>query len=118
MRKSYWTPSIVPRSDDQDIYLFVDDFGRLGRVCRETDVEQTNFETVIADLLDGQYKHPIGIICFNPVEGWSRDVSEDIARELRRRCDLQSQNLPASLHEFVEMNEGHRPLPLKLGESG
>jgi hypothetical protein len=36
MRKSSWTPSIVPRADDQDVYLVVDDFGRLGRVWRET----------------------------------------------------------------------------------
>jgi hypothetical protein len=31
MRKSGWTPSIVPNGNDQDIYLVVDDFGRLGR---------------------------------------------------------------------------------------
>jgi hypothetical protein len=32
MRKSNWTPSIVPRSADQDVYLVVDD---LGRICRK-----------------------------------------------------------------------------------
>jgi hypothetical protein len=31
MRKSSWTPSIVPKNDDdQDVYLVVDDFGRNG----------------------------------------------------------------------------------------
>jgi hypothetical protein len=30
MRKSGWTPSIVPNGDDQDIYLVLDDFG--GRI--------------------------------------------------------------------------------------
>jgi hypothetical protein len=30
MRKSNWTLSIVPRGDEQDIYLVVDDLGRLG----------------------------------------------------------------------------------------
>ena len=69
MRKSNWTPSIVPRGDDQDIYLVMDDFGRHGRVWRETDVEQTDYETVVTDLLDGQYNNPIGIFCFNPFEG-------------------------------------------------
>ena len=29
MRKSNWTPSIVPRADDQDIYLVVDDLAGL-----------------------------------------------------------------------------------------
>jgi hypothetical protein len=57
----------------------LDDLGRLGRVWRSADVEATGFETVVTDLLEGQYKSPIGIFCFNPAEGWSRDVSEDVA---------------------------------------
>ena len=49
------SPSIVPRDDDQDIYLVMDDFGgRLGLAWRETDPDSTNFEIVIRDLLDGQ----------------------------------------------------------------
>ena len=69
MRKFSWTPSIVPRDDDQDVYLVMDDLGRLGRVWREADVEATDFETVVMDLLEGQYKNPIGIFAFNPAEG-------------------------------------------------
>jgi hypothetical protein len=106
MRRSSWTPSIVPRGDDQDVYLVMDDLGRLGRVWREADVEATGFETVVTDLLEGQYKNPIGIFCFNPAEGWSRDVSEDVARELRRRCDLQLRDAPLSIRDFVERHEG------------
>ena len=53
MRKSGWTPSIVPNSDDQNVYLVVDDFGRNGRAWRETDVENTDLETVILDMLGG-----------------------------------------------------------------
>ena len=106
MRKSSWTPSIVPRRDDQDVYLVMDDLGRLGRVWREAYVEATGFETVVTDLLEDQYKNPIGIFCFNPAEGWSRDVSEDIARELRRRCDLQLRDVPSSIQDFVERHEG------------
>jgi hypothetical protein len=117
MRKSGWTPSIVPRDDDQDVYLVVDDFGRLGRVWREADVENTDFETVVTDLLEGQYKNPIGIFCFNVAEGWWRDVSEDIARELRRRCDLQLRDVPSSIQDFVERHEGSsRQLTLRLSK--
>jgi hypothetical protein len=76
MRRSNWTPSIVPSGDDYNVYLVMDDLGRLGRVWRESDYEDTSFETVVADLLSGQYKKPIGIFCFNAAEGWSRDVSE------------------------------------------
>jgi hypothetical protein len=115
MRKSSWTSSIVPRGDDQDVYLVVDDLGRLGRVLREADVEATDFETILMDLLDGQYKSPIGIFCFNPAEGWARDVSEDIARELRRRCDQQLRDVPSSVQDFVERHEvHHRQLALRL----
>jgi hypothetical protein len=37
IRLSGWTPSIVPNGDDQNVYLVVNDLGRLGRVWREAD---------------------------------------------------------------------------------
>jgi hypothetical protein len=115
MRKSSWTPSIVPRGDDQNVYLVVDDFGRNGRVYREANVETTDLETVITDLLDGQYRNPIKVVAFNTAEGWSQDVSEDIAQELRRRCDLQLRDVPSNIQDFVEGHEGHdRQLALRL----
>jgi hypothetical protein len=115
MRRSSWTPSIVPRGGDQDAYLVVDDLGRLGRVWREADYEDTSFDTVVADLLSGQYEAPIGIFCFNSAEGWSRDVSEDVANEIRRRCDLEGRKLPEGVRDFVERHEGSsRQLTLRL----
>jgi hypothetical protein len=92
----------------------MDDLGRLGRVWREADVERTELETVIQDLLEGQYKSPVGVFGFNPFEGWSRDVSEDVAQEIRRRCDLQAQDVPSALQDFVERHEGSRQLTLRL----
>ena len=83
------SPSIVPRDDDQEVYLVLDNFGRLGQAWRETEPDNTDRETVIRDLLDGQYSDPVRVVCFNTVEGWSRDVSEDIANTLRERCDLE-----------------------------
>ena len=77
MRSSNWTPSIVPSSDDQDVCLVVDDFGRRGGAYCETDVEATDLETVIQDLLDGQYSNPVRVVSFNTAEGWSRDISAD-----------------------------------------
>jgi hypothetical protein len=119
MRRSNWTPSIVPSGDDQNVYLVVDDFGRLGRAFRETDVEATDLEAVIVDLLDGQYKNPIRVVGFNTAEKWSQDVSADVAHELRRRCDLQLRDVPFFLQEFVDRYEGRYsdiqlPLPLRL----
>jgi hypothetical protein len=47
MRRSSWTPSIVPESDDHNIYLVMDDLGRLGRIWPEADAETTDLETVM-----------------------------------------------------------------------
>jgi hypothetical protein len=67
------------------------------------------YETIVANLLSGYYKKPIGIFCFNAAEGWSRDVSEDIAHELRRRCDLEDRDLPENIRDFVGRHAGNSP---------
>jgi hypothetical protein len=105
LRRSNWTPSIVPRGDDHDVYLVVDDLGRLGRVWREADCDTTDLETVITDLLTGQYDGAFQVVAFNSAEGWSRDVSADIAAELRRRCDLQLRDVPPMLEDFVDRHD-------------
>lgn len=110
-----WTPSIVPAGDDQTVYLVKDDLGRNGAVWREADAEIADLETVITDLMSGEYSNPVRIIAFNTAERWSEDVSEDVAREIRRRFDLQLADVPSSLQDFVERNEGHhRQLALRL----
>ena len=73
MRKSSWTPSIVPDGDDHNVYLVMDDLGRLGRVWREADVEAAELEAVILGLLAGQYKNPVRVVVFNTAEKWSRE---------------------------------------------
>jgi hypothetical protein len=109
-----WTPSIVPVGEHQSVYLVVDDFGDLGRVWRETDVEATDLETVITDLLDGQYNNPVQVIGFNTVQDWARDVSADVAHEIRRRCDLQMTDPSPSLESFLEQHERGDRLQLTL----
>jgi hypothetical protein len=118
MRRAGWTPSIVPSGDDQNVYLVMDDLGR-SRVWRETDAETADLETVVVDLLDGQYKNPSRVIGFNTSEGWSEDVSTDVAHELRRRCDLKQRDVPFFLQDFVDRYEGRYsdfqlPLPMRL----
>jgi hypothetical protein len=98
MRES---PSIIP-GIDRDTYLVLDDFGGMGCAWRETNVEDTDLEAVIDDLLEGQYSNPVRVIGFNLSEGWVRDVSEAIARKLRQRCADEGRELPYSLHQLVE----------------
>ena len=96
------SPSIVPPEANQDTYLVLDDFGgRLGRAWREPDEEGADRETLIRDLMDDQYGNPVRIVAFNTAQGWSRDVTTDIADELRRRF-AEYDEVPASVREFLE----------------
>jgi hypothetical protein len=98
------TPSILPHGADQDTYLVLDDFGgRLGCSWRETNADSADRETLIRDLLDGQYGNPVRIVAFNTAEGWSRDVTADIADELRRRYD-EFGEVPDSVLDFMQAN--------------
>jgi hypothetical protein len=82
------SPSRAPHGPDRDTYMVLDDFGSLGRTWQHG-VRPTkagaNRATLVRNLLDGQYESPARIIAFNTAEGWSRDVTVDIADELRRR---------------------------------
>ena len=63
--------------------------------------ERTDIETVISDLLLGRFSDPIEVLAFNTIEHWSDDLSQDVAREIRCRCDIEGRDVPAYLQEFV-----------------
>ncbi|HVI79395.1 MAG TPA: hypothetical protein VM715_14770 [Candidatus Acidoferrum sp.] len=63
-------------------------------------VEDT-IESVADDLLEGQYHNPLRVIGFDSADRTSRDVSADVARELRQRCVDQRREPPEFLHEFL-----------------
>ncbi len=99
MRRS---PSIVPHVADRDVYLVLDDFGHLGRSWRETDEESSDRVALIQDLLEGQYNNPVRVVAFNAAEGWSRDVSADIAHELAQIAASEDKGPPASIQDFLD----------------
>jgi hypothetical protein len=68
-------------------------------IARKT--ECADIETVIADLLSGQFSDPIEVVAFNTLEHWSDDLSQHIAREIRCRCDIDGYDVPVYLDEFV-----------------
>src|SRR6266478_4549528 len=102
MRGSDQSPSIVPHGTHQDVYLVLDEFRGFGQAWRETDVNETDLETLIEDLLDGQYINPVRIVAFNTAEGWSRDVSAAVAEMLRQRCSEHRNDLTSSVRDFVD----------------
>lgn len=91
------SPSIIPEATD-DVYIVLDDFGDLGRAWCETAETKANRATLVCWLVEGQFKSPVKIVAFNTAQGWSRDVSEEIADEVRRMTD----DVPASLQDFLE----------------
>jgi len=101
MRRS-WTPSIVPNGHDQNFYIVVNNYGKLGPAFAETGVAEADLETTITDLMSGQYSDPVRVVAFNTTEHWSEDASEDVAREIMRRLDLAGGALPSSLVPFVD----------------
>ena len=119
MRRSSWAPSIVPSDIDQTAHIVLDDFGPKGRFFREANAEHADLEAVIMGMIDGQYNNPIRVVSFNAAKGWSKDVSADVAHEVRHRCDLQMREVPFYLEDFVEQYEGRsrdvqRPLPCRV----
>ena len=115
------SPPVVPSNDNfETVYLVVDDFGGIGRAYRETDIRHVNHDRLIAELLAGQYHDPVQIIAFNIGEGWSRDVSREIAWELQKQSDFSSHDLSSSIAKFVEGQLGPQDqieLPLRTARS-
>jgi hypothetical protein len=75
--------------DDVTVYLVVNDYGQHGRAFVKTDIAEADRQTVLRNFLSGQYSNALRVIAFNTAEGWSPDVSEDIADELLQRAAAQ-----------------------------
>ena len=111
-----WSPTTAPHSAFKTVYFVLDSFGALGTAYRETDVERADLETVIADLMSGEFNAPVRVIAFNMLGHWADDVSRQIAEEIQRRCDLAGDPVPECILSFVEDHTGPtRQLALRLG---
>jgi hypothetical protein len=109
------TPAIVPYGADDTAYLVIDRLGRLGSVYREAEVERADLETIIVDLMSGQFSDPVRVVAFNTLEHWSEDVSRNIAREIQTRYDIEGTAVPEHIRDFVASYIGpDRQLALRL----
>jgi hypothetical protein len=91
-------PSIVPYGADLTVYQVLETPG-IGGTARTT--EMTDLETIITELLSGRFHDPIRILAFNTLEHWTEDVSEDVAREIQCRCDIEGRHVPDYLQDFA-----------------
>jgi len=88
------SPPLVPQVN-QDVYFVLCDFGKQGQAYVETDPSQADRETVIRNLLAGEFDRPLSVMA----EGWARDVSESIAREIAKTDD---DPLPVGTRSFID----------------
>ena len=102
------SPPVVPYGADQTVYLVVDCVGARG-TYRETEVERPDVDAVIAELLAGQFSAPVRIIAFNTLEHWSRDISKEVAEEIRVLCDIEGISVPEHISDFVERYTARAP---------
>ena len=93
----------LPMRRGKILTSLLDDFGRLGRAWRETVENATDRETLIRNLVEGEFNDPIRIVALNSAEGWCRDATVDIADELRRRY-TEFGEVPESVLQFMQAN--------------
>jgi hypothetical protein len=94
-------PSSNPEND-VTVYIVVEDYGDLGQAFRETDIAEADFETMARNIISGEYRNPVRVVAFNTVEGWSRDVSEDIANEVLDRTYYSDATLSQGTRRFID----------------
>lgn len=98
---------IVPYGADETLYVVIDDFGTRGG---HRQVERADLDTVISDLIAGQFNDPVGVVAFNTLEHWTEDLSAEVANEIVARCDSEGARVPAHLEDFVRRHARQREL--------
>lgn len=109
------SPLVVPYGADQTIYLVVDGFGVRGGDCCEVEVERYDLDTVVSDLLRGQFNAPVRVIAFNTLEHWTEDISKEVAEEIQACCDVEAIPVPDHLSDFVGGHTGKARQPALCG---
>jgi hypothetical protein len=97
-----WTPGLVPFGADETAYLVIDALTEVSRGDQEIEIERADVETIISDMLSGQYNSPVRVVAFNTLEHWSEDVSAKIAEGIQIRCDIEHADVPEHIRDFVK----------------
>ena len=89
---------VVPHGADQTLFVVIDRRDK----ATEIRVERSNLEAMIGEMVAGCFNDPVKVISFNTLEHWMKDISIDVAGEIRARCDIDGIRLPDYLSDFVE----------------
>jgi hypothetical protein len=76
----------------------------------------------VRNMISGEYSDPLRVIALNTVEGWSRDVSEEIAYDVLDRAYDADTTLSAGAKRFIDLHvtpsAKRPPAPSVLRELG
>ena len=96
------TAPLAPKlTDNVTVHIVLNDFGDLGRAFLETDELEADEWTIVSNIINGEYSNPVRVVAFNIAEGWSRDVTEDIAEAVLERGETEG-HLSEPAKKFVE----------------
>lgn len=95
----------MPSISDQMIYIVVVAH-QGGDYLPERNVSDLDRKATVKDIADGQYEGVRQVIELNPVEHTSRDVTEDIARDVMTVWANEAEPLLDWQFEFVEQHVG------------
>ena len=90
---------------NEDIYAVMLDFGRGGLVIHEICFERNSKSNVLEDLSNHQYGNVASVFVFNPGEGTSRDVTEDLAID----CWETVKSSTERYHDVPDFIKTHHP---------
>jgi hypothetical protein len=96
--------------NDVTVYLVLNDY-RTGLAYVETALDEADLETIIRNFIAGEYDSALRVVAFNAAEGWSRDVSEDIAGEIIGRTYDADETLTEGTKRFIDrhLDQERRP---------
>jgi hypothetical protein len=84
------------------LYFVEADFGRHGRAFVETDRDKNSRRQVIEDIAQGQLENVIQVLEIFEDEGSCRDVTEDIACDVRDFLSSQSNGVRGALRDWID----------------
>ena len=62
--------------------------------------------SIIENILNGEYSHPLRVVAFNTTEGWARDVTEDIARAALSKTQSEHRSISIVTQDFLARTLG------------
>jgi hypothetical protein len=84
------------------LYFVEADFGRHGRAFVETDRDNNSRSQVIADIAQGQLENVIQVLEIVEDEGSCRDVTEDIACDVRDLLSRENNGVRGALRDWID----------------